>query len=140
MSLASFSSHVPIGCPHDLLSSTSFNVHKYTPGIIVQVWNILEIHCSSSTETSLFPRGARSLGWNMSQALAEAGAKAIALLDVKDDLGDPAAAELHQSTGIPVQFYKIDVRDEKAIAEVVSKISSDLGSVDIVINSAGVVE
>lgn len=48
----------------------------------------------------------------MSQALAEAGAKAIALLDVKQDLGDQAAEELHQNTGIPVQFYNVDVRDE----------------------------
>ena len=76
----------------------------------------------------------------MSQALAEAGAKAIALIDVKQDLGDQAAAELYETTGIPVQFYEVDVRDEEAIAEAVTSISHDLGSVDIVINSAGVVE
>lgn len=76
----------------------------------------------------------------MSQALAEAGIKAIALLDLKQNLGESAAAELHSSTGIPVQFYKVDVRDEKAIADVAAKVTSDLGSVDIVINSAGVVE
>ena len=76
----------------------------------------------------------------MSQALAEAGAKAIALFDVKQDLGDQAAAELHKTTGIPVQFYEVDVRDEIAIAGAVDKIVTDLGSVDIVINSAGVVE
>ena len=85
-------------------------------------------------------RGARGLGWNMSQALAEAGAKAIALLDVKQDFGDRSAAELHRTTGIPVQFYRVDVRDAKAISEVVGKVNHDLGSVDIVINSAGVVE
>lgn len=76
----------------------------------------------------------------MSQALAEAGAKAIALLDVRQEFGDQAAAELHETTGIPIQFYKADVRDEAAIAEVVAKVVEDLGSVDIVINSAGVVE
>jgi len=76
----------------------------------------------------------------MSQALAEAGAKAIALLDVKEKLGDQSAVELHKTTGIPVQSYSVDVRDEKAIANVVRKIDEDLGSVDIVINSAGVVE
>ncbi len=76
----------------------------------------------------------------MSQALAETGAKAIALLDVKEKLGDQSAVELHKTTGIPVQSYSVDVRDEKAIANVVRKIDEDLGSVDIVINSAGVVE
>lgn len=76
----------------------------------------------------------------MSQALAEAGAKAIALLDVKQDLGAEAAAELHRTANIPVQFYKVDVRDAQAISDVVAKIATDLGSVDIVINSAGVIE
>lgn len=85
-------------------------------------------------------RGAQGLGWNMSQALAEAGAKAIALLDVKQELGDQTAAELHETTGIPIQFYKVDVRDAKAISDVVANISEAWGSPDIVINSAGVVE
>lgn len=76
----------------------------------------------------------------MSQALAEAGAKAIALLDVKEDLGLQAAEELHKTTNIPVQFYRVDVRDEKAISDVVVKVNKDLGSVDISFNSAGVVE
>ncbi|CAF9907565.1 MAG: hypothetical protein HETSPECPRED_007168 [Heterodermia speciosa] len=76
----------------------------------------------------------------MAQALAEAGASAIALLDVKQSLGDNSAAELHSTTGIPVQFYKVDVRDENAITEVVANITSDLGTPSIVINSAGVVD
>ena len=76
----------------------------------------------------------------MSLALAEAGAQAIALLDVKQELGEQAAAELHHSTGIPVRFYKVDVRDEKAIGDVVGGVQAEVGSVDVVINSAGVVE
>ena len=95
---------------------------------------------TSLTQTTSTNRGARGLGWNMSQALAEAGIKAIALLDVRQNLGDAAAAELRSTSGIPVQFYKVDVRDETAIADVIAKIKSELGSVDIVINSAGVVE
>lgn len=84
--------------------------------------------------------GARSLGWNMAQAYAEAGAKAIALLDVKQELGESAAAELHDTTGIPVQFYATDVTDAPAIAKVTEKVRQDLGSIDIVVNSAGIVE
>ena len=93
-----------------------------------------------SDQTTRTHRGARGLGWNMAQALAEAGAEAIALLDVKQELGDAAAAELHSTTGIPVQYYKVDVRDGDAIAGVIARVTSDLGAVDIVINSAGVVE
>ena len=85
-------------------------------------------------------RGARGLGWNMAQALAEVGVKAIALLDVQQELGDQAAAELHASTGIPVNFYRVDIRDGNSIAEVVSKVADCLGSVDVMINSAGIAE
>lgn len=97
-------------------------------------------HTSLLTKPRPTRSGARGLGWNMSQALAEAGAKAIALLDVKQELGDAAAAELHSTTGIPVRFYNVDVRDEKAIADVTAKVTADWGSIDIVINSAGIVE
>ena len=76
----------------------------------------------------------------MAQAFAEAGASAIALLDVKQDLGEQSAAKLHATTGIPVRFYKVDVRDENAIADVVTELTSDLGPPNIVVNSAGIVE
>ncbi|KAL9594072.1 MAG: hypothetical protein Q9179_005564 [Wetmoreana sp. 5 TL-2023] len=75
----------------------------------------------------------------MAQALAEAGAEAIALLDVKDELGETAALELSSSANIPVKFYKTDVRDAEANNRTIEKITSDLGPVDILINSAGIV-
>ena len=76
----------------------------------------------------------------MAQALAEVGVKAIALIDVQQEIGDAAALELHESTGIPVQFYKVDIRDENAIAEVVTKVTEEFGSLDVMINSAGIAE
>ncbi|KAL9039178.1 MAG: hypothetical protein Q9180_002683 [Flavoplaca navasiana] len=75
----------------------------------------------------------------MSQALAEAGAEAIALLDVKQDLGEEAASRLSSDAQIPVKFYKADVRDAEICNQIVEKIVSELGSVDILINSAGIV-
>ncbi|KAL8893955.1 MAG: hypothetical protein Q9192_004755 [Flavoplaca navasiana] len=75
----------------------------------------------------------------MSQALAEAGAEAIALLDVKQDLGEEAASRLSSDARIPVKFYKADVRDAEICNQIVEKIVSELGSVDILINSAGIV-
>jgi NAD(P)-dependent dehydrogenase (short-subunit alcohol dehydrogenase family) len=76
----------------------------------------------------------------MAQALAEVGVKAIALLDVQQETGDAAAAALHESTGIPVQFYKVDIRDAKAVSEVVTKVAEEYGSLDVMINSAGIAE
>ncbi|KAI4142240.1 MAG: hypothetical protein L6R39_005017, partial [Caloplaca ligustica] len=90
-------------------------------------------------DTDYESSGARGLGWNMAQALAEAGAEAIALLDIKEELGQTAAAELSTHSKIPVKFYKTDVRDAQANNQTIEKIASDFGSVDILINSAGVV-
>ena len=76
----------------------------------------------------------------MSQALAEAGVDAIALLDRKRDLGLEAASELEKTASVPVKFHAVDVTDTSAIQQCVSKVYNDLGAIDIVINSAGVVE
>ncbi|KAI9835932.1 MAG: hypothetical protein M1819_001830 [Sarea resinae] len=84
--------------------------------------------------------GARGLGYGMAQAMSEVGAKAIAILDIQQEIGDKAAADLHAQTGIPVQFYKVDVRDGGAIAEVVDNIVSTFGSVDVLVNSAGIAD
>lgn len=76
----------------------------------------------------------------MARALGEVGVKAIAILDMNKTNGDAAAAELHGNTGIPVSFYQVDIRNGSAIADVVSKIVETYGSIDIMINSAGIAE
>lgn len=76
----------------------------------------------------------------MAQALAEAGAEAIALLDIKQDLGEEAASRLSSDAKIPVKFYRADVRDAEANDATIEKVVSELGSVDILINSAGIVK
>ncbi|MCJ1406294.1 hypothetical protein MMC19_000359 [Ptychographa xylographoides] len=91
-------------------------------------------------KVALITGAARGLGWNMAQALAEVGVKAIALVDVQQQIGDAAAAELHESTGIPVQFYRVDIRDEKAITRVVARVIEEYGSLDVAINAAGIAD
>ncbi|KAI9673013.1 MAG: hypothetical protein M1817_003177 [Caeruleum heppii] len=84
--------------------------------------------------------GARGLGYNMAQALAEVGVKAIAILDVRQDLGDAAAAQLHEQCGIPVSAFAVDVRDGDAVAKVVTNIAHAFGSLDVLINAAGIAD
>ncbi|KAL1862647.1 hypothetical protein Daus18300_008445 [Diaporthe australafricana] len=84
--------------------------------------------------------GARGLGNYMARACAEAGAKAIALFDANQDLGDASAAELHQKTGLPVTFYKVDVRDGGAINAAVQAVGEAYGVPDVLINSAGIAD
>jgi len=76
----------------------------------------------------------------MARACIEAGAKVVVIFDANQELGDAAAAELHEKTGIPVQFYKIDVRDGAAIDAAVDKFVAEHGAPDVLINSAGIAE
>ncbi|KAK4105236.1 NAD(P)-binding protein [Parathielavia hyrcaniae] len=84
--------------------------------------------------------GARGLGNHMARACAEAGAKAIAIFDANQDLGDESAAELHQKTGLPVSFFKVDVRDGNAINAAVQNVVDLYGAPDVLVNSAGIAD
>lgn len=82
--------------------------------------------------------GARGLGFSMAQAIVSCGLAGIAILDVLQDAGDEAAASLHQEFGVASAFYKIDVRDEKAVSETIAGVVRDFGRVDVLICSAGI--
>lgn len=84
--------------------------------------------------------GARGLGNHMARACAEAGAKAIAIFDANQDLGDQSAAELHQKSGLPVAFFKVDVRDANAINAAVQNVVDLYGAPDVLVNSAGIAD
>lgn len=77
----------------------------------------------------------------MARACAEAGAKSIALFDANAKLGDDSARTLHEKTGLPVTFFQVDVRDEKAINAAVDKVVElHGGAPDVLINSAGIAD
>ncbi|CZS94811.1 probable 3-alpha-(or 20-beta)-hydroxysteroid dehydrogenase [Rhynchosporium agropyri] len=85
---------------------------------------------------------ARGLGYSMAQACAEAGAKAIIILDANQQLGEEAVASLHSLTGdtVPVAFYNVDVRDENAINESINALVKAYGVPHVLINSAGIAD
>lgn len=76
----------------------------------------------------------------MAQALAEVGIQGIAIMDVQQELGDKAARELSEQTGIDVRFYRVDVRDGQAMSETVQDVVDHFGRLDILINAAGIAE
>lgn len=84
--------------------------------------------------------GARGLGNYMARACAEAGAKALVIFDANQELGDEAAADLHHKTGLPVTFFKVDVRDGAAINAAVESVVALYGVPDVLVNSAGIAE
>jgi NAD(P)-dependent dehydrogenase (short-subunit alcohol dehydrogenase family) len=76
----------------------------------------------------------------MARACAEAGAKAIIIFDANQELGDQAAAELYEASGLPVVFYKVDVRDGSAITTAVENVVEKFGAPDVLVNSAGIAD
>lgn len=76
----------------------------------------------------------------MARACAEAGAKALVIFDANKELGDASAQELHEKTGLPVMFLKVDVRDEGAINAAVDKVVELYGAPDVLVNSAGIAD
>lgn len=91
-------------------------------------------------KTIIITGGARGLGNHMARACAEAGAKAIVIFDANQELGDAAAAELHEKSGLPVSFFKVDVRDGAAINAAVDSVVEMYGAPDVLINSAGIAD
>lgn len=93
---------------------------------------------ADADQSTFLCSGARGLGLNMAQALAESGVKAIAILDIQESLGVQSAHELSAATGIPVNYYHVDITDDAAVVAAVDEVVSAFGSVDVLINSAGV--
>jgi len=84
--------------------------------------------------------GARGLGYNMAQGLAEAGVEGIALLDYQEALGLVAAEKLAQESGIKAVFVRVDVRDTESVVNAVDQVHKEFGKITTVINAAGIAE
>jgi acetoacetyl-CoA reductase len=84
------------------------------------------------TRVALVTGGTRGIGEAISIELKEAGYKVAANYGGNDD----AANAFSDKTGIPV--YKFDVGKFDLVEEAVKKIENDLGTIEILINNAGI--
>ncbi len=80
--------------------------------------------------------GARGLGLEMADALAETGC-AVVLLDIGDGV-EPAAARLGERRGVPTIGLQVDVTDDAALATVFRRVVDELGTPAVLVNAAGV--
>ncbi|KAK1046070.1 hypothetical protein LTR74_018015 [Friedmanniomyces endolithicus] len=61
-------------------------------------------------------------------------------MDVQQELGDKAARELSEQTGVDVRFYRVDVRDGQGIGQTVRDIVDHYGALDVLVNAAGIAD
>lgn len=85
--------------------------------------------------TALVTGGSRGLGWQMAQALGEAGARVLITARKAADLA-PACEQLRQA-GIAADWLAADAGSETDIARLVDEALGQLGHIDILVNNAG---
>ena len=84
------------------------------------------------SHTSIVTGGTCGIGAAISTTLQQAGHKVAATYAGNDE----AAQRFHDESGISV--YKFDVADFEQCADAVSRIESDLGPINILVNNAGI--
>ena len=80
--------------------------------------------------------GARNLGWQMAQALAEVGASVVVTAR-RSDVASTAARDLADANGVATLGLPLQITDESSWAEVVGNVVARFGRIDILVNNAG---
>jgi len=86
---------------------------------------------------ALITGGSKGLGLAMAAGLASAGAN-VMLLNRNLEEGKAAAEQLEKNYNTKAKAYSADVTNLEQVESVVSEIITEFGSVDILINSAGI--
>tara|TARA_B100001250_G_scaffold178135_1_gene153105 strand:- start:852 stop:1595 length:744 start_codon:yes stop_codon:yes gene_type:complete len=87
-------------------------------------------------QIAIITGGARGIGKGICEVFCKAGAT-VALWDVLDE-GNHTADQIKKEGG-SIFFQKVDITNKSSVEEAVSKIISDQGKIDILINNAGVI-
>lgn len=82
--------------------------------------------------------GSRGIGAAIAKKLAALGAH-IAIIDIGNaELAEALCAQCAAEYGVKAATYRCDVSDFKNTKEIVTKIKADFGTIDILINNAGI--
>ncbi|MBB6521025.1 SDR family NAD(P)-dependent oxidoreductase [Pseudoteredinibacter isoporae] len=89
-----------------------------------------------SGRVALVTGGNGGIGRAIALGLAEAGA-AVAIIGRNEEKNQNVLAEL-QAIGIPAMALKVDVSERDTLAEAYAEIEAQLGSINILVNNAGI--
>ncbi len=78
----------------------------------------------------------RGIGFGIAKKFAEMEAKTV-ILDINQEIVDKSVGEL-KKLGFDVYGYALDVTNSELVESVFKQINQDLGSLDILINNAGI--
>lgn len=90
-----------------------------------------------NNKTIVITGGAQGLGFAMAKSFIEQGAN-IALIDMCSNQLDEAVLELTTDADNKVVSYIADVTNEEQVIETFKTINTDFGTIDILINNAGI--
>jgi NAD(P)-dependent dehydrogenase (short-subunit alcohol dehydrogenase family) len=87
-------------------------------------------------KTALVTGGARGLGRALCEALGEAGVR-VALVDMRADLAERTSRALTER-GHRIMHGVVDITDERQVSACLAAVRERFGSIDILINNAGI--
>ena len=96
------------------------------------------VNFSLEGKVALVTGGAYGVGFAIAEALAKAGAKIAFNCRSQKNL-DQALAD-YEAIGIEAKGYICDVSDEDGVNAMVAQIEQELGSVDVLVNNAGIIK
>ncbi|KAL0107564.1 hypothetical protein PUN28_014703 [Cardiocondyla obscurior] len=98
-------------------------------------YNVMEIQ----GKTVLVTGGANGIGYSTARELLRNGAKAIAIVDLPDSNGENAIAELEREFGADCAIFLVgNVTETDELTACFEKAIESFGTLDIVINNAGI--
>ena len=80
--------------------------------------------------------GAMGIGKAIAEMAAEEGAK-VAVMDIVDEVGKKVVEEINRSGG-SAHYWHLDVTDEGAVKGVLEEVYQHWGSIDVLVNNAGI--
>ena len=96
------------------------------------------INFSLEGKVALVTGGAYGIGFAITQALAEAGARVA--FNCRSEQNLAKALVDYKEKGIDAKGYIADVTDEKQVQQLVANVERDLGTIDILVNNAGIIK
>lgn len=87
---------------------------------------------------ALITGGSRGIGAAVAKKLASLGADVAIVYSGNAEAADAVCHECRETYGVKAQAYRCNVADFAAVKELVGKVKADFGTVNILVNNAGI--